>query len=83
MLINRLRQDDQTYFQNFVRVPIELFDGILQRITTGESMKASFLGGRSYYSNLLYDFSASISMISKLVPELCHDIVGEYKDEVI
>ena len=30
--MNELRQDDQISFQNFVRVPIELFDEILQRI---------------------------------------------------
>ena len=99
-LMRELRMEDQQSFFNFLRMPPEMFDELLNRVgpriqkrdtifrkALEPGLKLAItirhLASGDRYSTLQYDFRIARNTICTFIPEVCHEIVQELKDEVI
>ena len=95
-LTRELRLEDVNAFHNYLRMPPELFDESLERVTAAierqytkfrsalppEAVSDSEASGHWGHSTLSYAFRCSKAAICHMVPEVCKAIVEAYKDEV-
>ena len=96
-LLVELRNEDQTSFKNFMRMPPEMFDELLTRVgpritkqntnyreALDPDLKlAPTLASETKYHSMSYGGRVPHNTISLLIPKVCQAIIDEYKDEVM
>lgn len=98
-LIQELSLEDVKSYKNYLRMPKELFDEVLSRIThriekdtfwrkalepgMRLAITLRYLATGDSYRSLAYSFRTAHNTISKIIPETCEAIISEYLGEVM
>ncbi|XP_060566390.1 uncharacterized protein LOC132725307 [Ruditapes philippinarum] len=98
-LMRELREEDPEAIINYMRLPMELYDEVLARITPSitkqdnkipgggkpliQDCTMQHLASGDSYSSIKWAFRVPSNTMSMFVPEVCQSIIDEYAAEVI